>query len=296
MHWLTRVLSLRLARRTPRPPSLFRYRRDNEWLNSYLVDSEIYFPLLDELNDPCEVFYKSDYDLARAGALNAFRAWREEQRRQHAPKQSVIDPVIAHTGATREQILAQAEYLLYGPEEEVFEKVKFNLPLIDKEKLRKTLRIVELKTIGICSFSELGASPFMSWFYAEEHKGVCLEFSSSAEPFNSAKPVHYSPNAPVLRLDDPPDRRAETLVRTKSLAWRQEREWRIFAHFDITGRIRRFDSRALISVAFCPKICSKSRTRISELLAPRVASGALKLYDLQVNPERYEFNRVVIKV
>ena len=68
--------------------------------------------------------------------------------------------------------------------------------------------------------------------YANDHKGICLEFANDNPLIKHARPVHYKNDYPewtpqnfVLNTDA----NVLELVLTKAMDWSYEREWRIIA-------------------------------------------------------------------
>ncbi|WP_342710086.1 DUF2971 domain-containing protein [Bradyrhizobium sp. B124] len=62
-------------------------------------------------------------------------------------------------------------------------------------------RIIDRVTIGLCCFTELNNSPGMSWHYANNHTGVCLEFDASPDLIRKAVPITYAAHPPVLNIN-----------------------------------------------------------------------------------------------
>lgn len=88
--------------------------------------------------------------------------------------------------------------------------------------------------IGCACFSKINDSLLMWSHYANGHKGFCLEFDTSFDPFYKAYKVEYSDSFPSLNLITmflariKSDSRAFTSLLTKYSCWEYEKEWRIF--------------------------------------------------------------------
>jgi hypothetical protein len=91
---------------------------------------------------------------------------------------------------------------------------------------------------GILSLSELGDNILMWSHYAQQHKGVCIEFERTASSIlgmpDTTLPVRYSIKAPTIdarryRVADNEERKEieNSLVLTKAADWTYEREWRV---------------------------------------------------------------------
>ena len=68
--------------------------------------------------------------------------------------------------------------------------------------------------------------------YANDHKGICLEFANNNPLIRHARPVHYKkiyPEWTPQSYGPGNDANALELVLTKAMDWWYEREWRIIA-------------------------------------------------------------------
>ena len=93
-----------------------------------------------------------------------------------------------------------------------------------------------LYDIGCSCFSELNNNLLMWSHYSDGHKGFCLEFDTSLDPFKKAYKVEYSDSFPswnpitIFLEKKKSDRRALSPLLTKYSCWEYEKEWRIFHH------------------------------------------------------------------
>jgi hypothetical protein len=89
----------------------------------------------------------------------------------------------------------------------------------------KRLR-ARMKTCVLC-LSWDWRSPLMWTFYAQEHQGLCLGYSTDGQLLAQARPVLYTHSpTDVLHLKDAKTRN-DPLSFCKSADWQFEREWRI---------------------------------------------------------------------
>jgi len=94
-------------------------------------------------------------------------------------------------------------------------------------------RQVNLHERGVACFSAKKDDILMWAHYADGHRGFCLEFDMSGEPFSRAREVVYRADVPsinpldVLEPGPKPDL-VEAMMLTKSESWRYEAEWRVF--------------------------------------------------------------------
>jgi hypothetical protein len=83
------------------------------------------------------------------------------------------------------------------------------------------------KNTCVCCFSWDWRNPLMWTFYAQEHQGFCLGYSTNGELLRRARPVLYTHSpAEVLHLKDPATGN-DSLSFCKSTDWHFEREWRV---------------------------------------------------------------------
>jgi hypothetical protein len=162
------------------------------------------------------------------------------------------------------------------------------------ESLRKSQEDIDRQTIGICSLTELGSSPFMSWNYADRHTGLCIEFSTAHSPFDRAVPVSYQAVPPVLKAMGEPYAQQVARMQTKGTAWEHEKEWRIFT-YPSEGPVLKFSPACLLSVSLCEKI--ERETEVLRILAERnTRASAIQVYRFTANRNSYDYERIPIHV
>ncbi len=89
------------------------------------------------------------------------------------------------------------------------------------------------KNIGVACFSEKCDDILMWSYYTDGHKGFCLEFDTSYEPFNKSHKVEYVPNSikvdpiKVLFEENNHGYIIESYLATKYIDWKHEQEWRV---------------------------------------------------------------------
>jgi hypothetical protein len=130
---------------------------------------------------------------------------------------------------------------------------KFKTYLLDV--LENTLRESKermLKERGISCLSEINDDILMWSHYSDSHKGFCLEFDSSHDPFHKAIKVDYSTNFPKINPElfilYEESKEIMKMFTTKYSCWEHEQEWRIF-HNDV-GTLYGYPSEALTGIFF----------------------------------------------
>lgn len=86
----------------------------------------------------------------------------------------------------------------------------------------------ELEATGIFCLSEVNDNPLMWSHYADSHRGVCIEYSTSKGLLFECEltRVCYVTRYPKLSSSDFPDRKyIRKYLSTKSHHWKHEREW-----------------------------------------------------------------------
>lgn len=85
-----------------------------------------------------------------------------------------------------------------------------------------------LDQTGILSLATCWKNHLMWSHYANHHKGICIEFSSSVDVFRVALPITYVKELPViLRPSDSTDELLRKALLTKAECWAYEQEWRV---------------------------------------------------------------------
>ncbi|MCB9345323.1 MAG: DUF2971 domain-containing protein [Lewinellaceae bacterium] len=115
-----------------------------------------------------------------------------------------------------------------------------------------------MKNKGISCFSTEFDNMLMWAYYADGHKGMCLEFNTEYEPFSKIHKVKYSNETPTVDaniiLNDSTDHHeiVEAYLLSKYEDWSHEREWRIL---HTQNRITfGYKSNALTGIYFGSKI------------------------------------------
>jgi len=88
--------------------------------------------------------------------------------------------------------------------------------------------------VGIACLSAKNDDLLMWGHYADGHRGFCLEFDASTEPFSKALAVAYQDTEPEMSPLDVLDHEADdnervirAMLSTKHTCWRYEQEWRL---------------------------------------------------------------------
>lgn len=120
--------------------------------------------------------------------------------------------------------------------------------------------------MGIYSLSARADSPLMWSHYADSHRGLCIGFDSSSEPFNAAQKVKYSRNRiPVNPFKHGQEAILTNSILQKSIDWMYEEEWRI-AHPNGARKSVPFDGRTIKTIVFGAHMQDQQKVLVREWL------------------------------
>lgn len=94
----------------------------------------------------------------------------------------------------------------------------------------------EQRKYGVCCFSETNLSILMWSHYADNHKGVCIEFEFPEDSLEKSElsKVNYSNEFPKFKFDDyrglskeDVQKNIRQLITVKAKDWEYEKEWRL---------------------------------------------------------------------
>lgn len=139
----------------------------------------------------------------------------------------------------------------------------------------KEILEIEIRPRGIACFSEHFDNILMWSHYANGHRGFCLEFDTSFDPFVKATNVNYSQKLPEFQRTDKGLDLLMILARTKSIGWSYEKEWRVF--HEEGNKEYGFDFAALTGVYFG---CEMPFTHI-EIISLILQNSSTKLYRMK---------------
>jgi Protein of unknown function (DUF2971) len=130
---------------------------------------------------------------------------------------------------------------------------------------------------GILCLSECKDSLLMWSHYADAHRGVCIEYSTSNERLFgcSVDRVSYASVYPEMSLTDTPDLGwVRKYLSTKSAHWKYEKEWRIF--YRTTG-VYQAPSEELSAVILGCMMSNEDREEVINWVSSR--STPIRIYE-----------------
>ena len=184
------------------PEHLYKYRKVDLHLEAMLLRGEVCVPSPVDFNDPFDCWLPVD----PMGTEEELGCMFREYLRDKEP---------GLCGRELEE----------GIDKEVSRR-QHEQPGVIHSEARQAIARVLAKT-GVYSLSATNKHILMWSHYADDHKGVCLEFSLGSAPAlrDRATKVTYKEELPCMSFFDP--KLPGVLMTTKSDAWSYEQEWRI---------------------------------------------------------------------
>lgn len=143
-----------------------------------------------------------------------------------------------------------------------------------------------------CFSEEWNSLPLWS-YYANKHKGICLEFDlTKLDPsvsinqgiLSNIRPVHYSNVRPDYLSNASNEQNLSNFLFTKADAWSHEHEWRLI----LTGCERDYIPFDCLSGIYCGVECDKNRkATIKDMIKDMYG---VTLYQCKMAPFTYEIN------
>lgn len=235
----------------PTPANFYKYRGLGQHTEAIFVRNELFFAAPVTFNDP----FDSAFRIAVEGQDNqrVFESMAFGQIRKKMP-----DLTLHETVQAAQQVGAA-----------IIERKAEECREISVQKLARDTT----DKVGVLSLSEKSDDILMWSHYADCHKGICLEFSTSQPSFlQKAQPVDYCDEFPSLNLHDivvnEVLRTTAQWILTKARQWAYEKEWRVL-DFETGPGPKVFPPESLTGVVLGCRISDKDRERVSSWLQSR---------------------------
>lgn len=211
------------------PKKLFKYESFNRYSIRNLKNAQMYFNAPIDFNDPfdCAVVEES-VSYTNQDVLTVFNKYVTEGKLKYprAKKYNDIHPVF-------------------------IKSIEGSVSKLIRDKQQEYL-----SQIGCTCFSVTNKYILLWSHYADGHRGFCLEFETTFDPFQNAKKVIYGEDYPkwnVLQLlfgDDESKLENDVLLplTRKHKPWKYEKEWRVF-HRE-PNKLYGYETNALKAVYF----------------------------------------------
>jgi len=237
------------------PAKLYKYQPYTVWSLDNLKNRQLWFSKPCRLNDPFDCAFPTVPSEPN----------EDEWRRLHQDARETV----------QDKERFDLEYSLNGNYSDQFR----NFVRRQTKDFLTTRRRTTLYESGLACFSEILDNLLMWSHYADGHRGFCLEFDVRSDPFHKAIPVRYLETLPrfnpVEILAEGPSEPLMDLIRTKSINWSYEKEWRIFQKIgDLPHGIK---PESLTAIYFGCAMPDVHRQIISALLA----GSPTRLYEME---------------
>lgn len=191
------------------PDRLFKYQPFNAQTLRNLKDRTLWFSAPNRFNDPFDCALSVfDANVSDADLLQLFKY-------SHA---KVPNPAHFENYAMRDGV----------PTDEFRQS-----SITAMENVLAETRRSHFERRGVASFGESATNLLMWGHYADGHRGFCLEFDGTVDPFSTAMKVTYSSDFPkvnpvnLFRDDAKFQDIIEPMMLTKARCWEYENEWRV---------------------------------------------------------------------
>ena len=253
------------------PPALYHYlslanRSEAEdrlaWAKDIVVTSTVFLRAPRDFNDPfdCRVVLSND------GSEGEWRDYLEPGIRRH---------FIGKPDAMIQERLSEAA--AKARRSEVFGKVVADMQ-------------ADVDGLGIFCLAESPLIPLMWSHYADNHRGLCLEFRHLNEPFfGRAQRVKYlgtRPRVDAIRSDA--WEVVDALILTKPNDWAYEREWRIVDTEVGACRKSQFDASLLSGIILGAKVSRDHRETVD--MWARERARPVQLMQARLNQETFSIS------
>ncbi|MFM1960457.1 MAG: hypothetical protein RL588_1974 [Pseudomonadota bacterium] len=199
---------------------LFKYRGFNMWTLRCLTEAEVWYAQPSSFNDPLDCRPSIEVDLERATLEKLY--YRLMLRR--------MEKNIAYQKINYLRYLS-SEYGDYKSDAKAEECLVRMLARGIKDEVN-----AEIGMSGVLSLSATWSSARMWSHYADEHRGICIEYDTTEQDHPQLMPVNYRASRAIKTSDlwrwkandeaDAKERVLQTYFYSKSSEWKYEKEWR----------------------------------------------------------------------
>jgi len=247
------------------PRTLYKYQPINRFSLSKLINNQIWFSKPNSLNDPfdCQIVLRDNTN--EIDYQEILKAMLEDS----SDPDSLHSEAIAEDGSITYDFKQKVERGYRAGAQDTIEKMR------DER--------------GVASLSAIHDDILMWSYYADGHKGICLEFDTSYSSFRYARPVEYRDEIPSVNIADAVVRSIDgifwPMILTKFTGWSHEKEWRFFHQEG--DRLYYYPARALTGVYMGWKMPRNEQLTIGRILQDSHATlyrtvRSENNYDLQV--------------
>lgn len=284
------------------PRNLYKFLSFGDRLLQQLCLGEAYYADPGSFNDPldCQPTVIPDIPdgelkqlLARMIIQRAEKELDVAMRRLRLKGERAAERRQALTQSEVEAILGNIEYQATDPEvEDAVAYIRFALTEAIEIELKRGY------DTGVLCLSARYDSPLMWSHYAQQHRGVCLEYDVSQQKselhkvtYGQSREVRASAIRDWLSTNDAGARRAidGACLLTKARQWSYEREWRMLGPVGLVSAPARVKS--IIFGMRCPSAVRYTIVRALETAKPKI-----KFWEIAASSSSFDLKRVALDV
>lgn len=149
--------------------------------------------------------------------------------------------------------------------------------------------------LGVACFTEDARMELLWAHYGDKHRGMCLEFDRTSEPFKQSEQVKYVNEVPVITYQDLicTEEAAlsdlfTNLCLTKSDVWSYEKEWRLLTDANVFIPYGLDCVRSITFGFFCPR-------EMKQQVIQKTAHLSIDYYEIVRAKDSYTIERALIK-
>lgn len=243
-----------------KPKSLFKYQPINQYSLRNLKNNHLYFNHPEDFNDPYDTFHDVEFsalsnDVAKnlCFKIKDYKVLFEKVENKSASKEEIKGLLsflfkelkkfeiyfLAHlTSRYKADSNTNMQGFLdeIAIDDEFYDSITNSFYLSVNEIIKEEFfiaREAHLRNRGISCFSSTVDSMLMWAYYADGHKGFCLEFNTEYKPFSKIRKVKYKNSIPAIDSNTIVDPSNDLLtiidacLFVKYRQWSHEREWRV---------------------------------------------------------------------
>lgn len=290
-----------------KPQSLFKYLRFDEKLLELLCCKFVYYADPANFNDPldCKPVVKSDADISKDELEHLLAEMIERRSRKEFDVAMKKLKLQSENATTRCNALAESEaqkqiriLRCEADNPNVRDKTAHHRDMLTRaigHEMRKGY------STGVLCLSSKFNSPLMWSHYADQHRGVCIEYDVSIAPLSRLHKVSYGTprvvSASLLhdliikRIEDKYSEIEKACLLTKSREWSYEREWRLLLGSQGTQLIDPIRLKSIIFGMRCTDSLRYSIVRVLEDRYKLEGPGKVKLWQITNPSSKFELKR-----
>ncbi len=301
------------------PPKLYKYQSYNQYSLANLKNNQIYFNAPRNFNDPYDCLHALEFTRLSIDLIERIYAkssppnermktlvsrilqdkitpaelveFYDNNSKNNGKFKKVLDPAF---GIDPSQYISNLRQMIIEVDQFALFKQIANQAIEENanntvNRIIDELRFKMASDHGISCFSEVYDDMLMWSYYADGHKGYCLEFDTSEDPFFNAKRVNYVDKIPPFNAADLLEEKGESadviniFLATKFKGWSHEREWRII-HKE-ASKLYTYKSRSLTGIFLGTNIDSTTLEIL--LIILKAQNPYVKFYKMEKLPQKF---------